>query len=142
MICLHSSPIGDIGTQDTGGMSVYVRELSKELGRLGHYVDIYTRNHSESCSRIITLCKRVRIIHLSVRDSSHLSKFELHPLNPEFLSSLENFRSQEKISYDLIYSHYWLSGILGEWARELFKVPHIIMFHTLGALKNNCGMGQ
>ena len=142
MICLHSSPVGDIGTQDTGGMSVYVRELSKELGRLGHYVDIYTRTNSESCPRIMTLCERVRIIHLSVRDSNHLSKLELHPLIPEFLSSLENFRSQEKISYDLIYSHYWLSGILGEWARELWKVPHLIMFHTLGALKNSCGMGQ
>lgn len=142
MICLHSSPIGNIGTQDTGGMSVYVRELSRELGRLGHYVDIYTRNNVESCSRTITLCERVRIIHLTVKDSSHLSKYELHPLIPEFLSSLENFRSQEEICYDLIYSHYWLSGILGEWAREIWKVPHLIMFHTLGALKNSCGMGQ
>jgi D-inositol-3-phosphate glycosyltransferase len=43
MISVHSSPIGRLGTQDTGGMSVYVRELARALADRGHRVDIFTR---------------------------------------------------------------------------------------------------
>jgi len=142
MFCLHSSPVDNIGTRDTGGMSVYVHELSKEMARSGHSVDIYTRTHFDSSPQIIHNCKNIRIIHLPVQDSNLLSKIELYPLLPEFLTCLENFRLQDKISYDLIYSHYWLSGILGDLAQALWKVPHLIMFHTLGALKNSFQMEQ
>ena len=142
MLCIHSSPLGDIGTRDTGGMSIYVRELAQALGRLGHCIDIYTRPPVEARPRVIELSSRVRVIHLPIHDSRCLGKLELYPLLPEFLFALEDFRSQNKIQYDVVYSHYWLSGLLGDWVRQLWQVPHLITFHTLGALKNSCGLGH
>ncbi len=142
MLCIHSSPIGAIGTRDTGGMSVYVRELALALGGFGNRIDIYTRTPVEPGPRVVDLGKNVRIIHLPVRGSSRLAKLELHPLLPEFLTALETYRGQNRIQYDLIYSHYWLSGCLGELAHQLWQVPHLVTFHTLGALKNSCGLGR
>ncbi len=55
MLSIHSCPIGELGTKDTGGMNVYIRELARELGSLGHLVDIYTRFHNPKDSQIIEL---------------------------------------------------------------------------------------
>ena len=142
MLCIHSSPIGAIGTRDTGGMSIYVRELAQDLGRHGHYVDIYTRPPVEPSPQVVVVSDTVRIIHLDVPDSRHCSKLELYPLLPDFLLSLISFASRDGVHYDLVYSHYWLSGCLGDCARQLWAVPHLVTFHTLGALKNGCSRKQ
>jgi D-inositol-3-phosphate glycosyltransferase len=60
----------------------------------------------------------------------------LHPYLGDFSRRLEGFRAAEGIHYDLIHSHYWLSGQVGQWLHERWRVPHMVMFHTLGALKN------
>jgi len=74
MFSIHSSPTGDLGTKDTGGMSVYVRELVQELGSRGHHVDIYTRNCENSKHTIIKLHKNVRLIHLHAGSASSMPK--------------------------------------------------------------------
>lgn len=142
MLCIHSSPIGAVGSRDTGGMSIYVRELARDLGRLGHHVDIYTRPPVAPSPQVIVVNDNVRIIHLDVPESRCCEKIELYPLLPEFLNALERFARKETIQYDLVYSHYWLSGCLGECARQLWDVPHLVTFHTLGALKNGCSREQ
>jgi D-inositol-3-phosphate glycosyltransferase len=58
-----------------------------------------------------------------------------------FFRELEQFRSTHRLSYDLIHSHYWLSGMLGMWAQEAWKCPHVVMFHSLGAVKNHTRIG-
>ena len=55
---------------------------------------------------------------------------------------MEDLRSQEDIAYDLIHSHYWLSGRLGNWAQELWNRPHLVMLHTLAEVKNRTGVGR
>jgi len=66
MICIHSSPIGDLGTRDNGGMSVCVRELARELGRRGHRVDIFTRASGPSDKESVALADNVRLVYLKV----------------------------------------------------------------------------
>jgi len=141
MLSAHSSPLGKLGSKDTGGMSVYVRELSRELGRRGHRVDIYTRHNQNAHDRVVELHKDVRLIHLRLGDSQYVSKVEMYPHLEDFFRELEEFRAATHIEYDLIHSHYWLSGMLGIWAQETWKRPHVIMFHSLGAVKNNTGIG-
>jgi D-inositol-3-phosphate glycosyltransferase len=136
MLSVHSSPIGELGTQDTGGMSVYIRELARELGRRGHRVDIYTRLEETRRDLTVDLSKNVRLIHLKAGTNGHLHKWALHPHLADFWRELETYRAEQGLHYDLIHSHYWLSGLVGNWAREQWGVPHIILFHTLGALKN------
>ena len=141
MLSIHSNPIGDLGTNDTGGMSVYIRELARELGKRGHRIDIYTRLRNGRDRPVIDLFKKVRLIHLAIPNNGNLSRLALYPYLPNFLKSLEDFRSHEAIEYDLIYSHYWLSGRLGNLAQELWNRPNFVMLHTLGEVKNRTGVG-
>lgn len=136
MLSVHSSPLGELGTQDTGGMSVYIRELAEELGRRGHRVDIFTRLQDSRGDRTVRLSEKVRLIHLRAGKNGHLHKWALHPHLADFCRELGGFRAEQGIHYDLVHSHYWLSGLVGNWARDQWEVPHIILFHTLGALKN------
>lgn len=135
MFSIHSNPLGQLGTHDTGGMSVYIRELSREIGRAGHQVDIYTRTEDEKESRDIAYTENVRLIHLGIGERGHIPKDMLYPYLPELFRSLEAFRSAGSLNYDIIHSNYWLSAQLGKRARRLWHVPHITMFHTLGIVK-------
>ena len=137
MLSVHSSPIGELGTKDTGGMSVYIRETAKELGKRGHMVDIYTRLNGCGQKQTVELYENVRLIHLKAGDKGQLNKLALYAHLDEFCKELERFRTQEFLAYDLIHSHYWLSGKVGNWAQEYWRVPHVFMFHTVGAVKNN-----
>ena len=141
MLSAHSSPLGKLGSKDTGGMSVYVRELSRELGRRGHRVDIYTRHNQNAHDRVVELHKNVRLIHLRLGENQYLSKVEMYPHLQDFFRELEQFRLANDLEYDLIHSHYWLSGKLGLWAQETWKRPHVVMFHSLGAVKDHTGIG-
>src|SRR5512133_1335207 len=118
MLSVHSSPLGKLGSKDTGGMSVYVRELSRQLGRRGHQVDIYTRHSPDARDRVMELDPGVRLIHLRLGNDPHLSKTEMAPHLKDFFRELEQFRSAHGLEYDLIHSHYWLSGMLGMWAQK------------------------
>jgi D-inositol-3-phosphate glycosyltransferase len=142
MLSIHSNPIGELGTNDTGGMSVYIRELARELGKRGHRIDIYTRLRNGRHQPVIDLFEKVRLIHLGIPDNGNLSRLALYPYLPDFFKSMEDFRSQEGIAYDIIHSHYWLSGQLGNWAQELWNRPHLVMLHTLGEVKNRTGVGR
>ncbi len=142
MLSIHSNPIGALGTTDTGGMSVYISELARKLGAQGHQVDIYTRRHNGDHRTVIEHGENVRLIHLSIADNINLSKRTLYPYLPKFFRSLEEFRKNEHLTYDVIHSHYWLSGRLGTWAQNDWNQPHVVTFHTLGESKNRAGVGN
>ncbi len=140
LLSVHSSPLGKLGTKDTGGMSIYIRELAAELGRQGHLVDIYTRQQHPG-DQTIMLAENVRLIHLKTGPVGYLSKLQLYPLLPEFFHTMEQFRQHEKNHYDIVQSNYWLSGRVGLWAQICWHVPHFVLFHTLAAVKNMFSVG-
>ena len=142
MFSIHSSPIGELGTKNTGGMSVYIRELARHLGVFGHRVDIYTRLNGSKHNQIIELYDNVRLIHLSAGSNGYVHKLALYYYLSDFLRALERFKNQEGLHYDLIHSHYWLSGRLGSWVQDRWNIPHIVMFHTLGTVKNIAGVAD
>jgi len=144
MISVHSSPVGKLGTQDTGGMSVYIRELSRQLGLRGHRVDIFTRAVEDGqAGHPCELSVNVRLVPLAVGAAGHAPKTALYPYLSAFFDALDRFRSQHAAAYDLIHSHYWLSGQVGAWARKAWGAPHITTFHTLGEVKRRvCGAGS
>ena len=125
MFSIHSSPMGELGTRDTGGMSVYIRELAQELGKQGHRVDIFTRHNHNHPTALVHLDDHVRLIHLNIGKTGEVSKFDLYPLLEDFFEKLEDFRKTENRCYDLIHSHYWLSARLGGWAQDRWNIPHI-----------------
>ena len=142
MFSIHSSPIGELGTKNTGGMSVYIRELARHLGVFGHRVDIYTKLNGSKHNQIIELYDDVRLIHLSAGNNGYVHKLALYYYLSDFFRALERFKNQEGLNYDLIHSHYWLSGRLGSWVQDRWNIPHIVMFHTLGTVKNSAGLAD
>ena len=136
MLSVHTCPLAALGGKETGGMNVYVRELSRELGRMGFHVDVFTRSQNAQVPRIVPMGEQVRVIHLVAGPERPLPREHTYHYLEEFADSLEAFRVEEGITYELIHSHYWLSGVVGLELRRRWGVPLLQMFHTLGALKN------
>ena len=141
-LSIHSCPLGRLGSKDTGGMSVYVREVARELGKRGHQVDVFTRLHDPRDGQVVSLGKNARLIHLKVGEMCEIPKLDIYPYLTEFTAAVEDFRKNNNLHYELAHSHYWLSGWVGRQLQEWWKVPHVIMFHTLGAVKNAIGVGE
>jgi D-inositol-3-phosphate glycosyltransferase len=139
VLSIHSSPIGALGTQDTGGMSVYVRETAKEMGKMGHHVDIFTQHDAGNHKSMINLYDNVRLIRLSGGTPHNIPKSSLFEALPKLINELEFFRIKEKIAYDIVHSHYWISGVLGLRLQSSWNANHLITYHTIGAVKNLTG---
>ncbi len=140
MLSIHSSPTGPLGTRDNGGMSVYVRELSRWLGRRGHQIDIFTCASNDVAET--TLSPNVRLIQLGVAEETALTKERLPAYLPQVFRALDHYRGTRQLTYDLIHSHYWISGVVGAIAQSRWHIPHLTMFHTLGAAKNGTLSGE
>jgi len=141
-ISAHSCPVGDLGARDTGGMSVYIRELARELGKDGHTIDIYTRVHDPADPRMEDLSEGVRLIHLKAGKEAAINKVDVYLSLPEFIANLENFWDNHGLEYDIVFSHYWISALVGKHLWQTRRIPYISMYHTLGAVKNAIGIGE
>lgn len=136
MIAIHSCPLGRIGGHDTGGMSVYLRETALQLAKRGCRIDIFTRTHDSDHDRIVNLGHNVRIVHVEKDIDQALPKEALYAYFERYTCSIEEFRKSECGTYDLVHSHYWVSGPVGQELKTGWRVPHVVTFHTLGAVKN------
>ena len=122
-------------------MNVYVMEVAKDLGRLGNQVDVYTRFHDPDDPQIIEIGENARVVHIKAGPYFE-TKQTLHRHIPEFLAGLRTFRQLDGIAYDMVHSHYWLSGCAGlEMSRE-WDVPHVATFHTLARRKLRSRPGE
>ena len=136
MLSVHGCPLAHLGTREAGGMQLYVRELSRELGRRGIGVDVFTRRVDPALATVVPFGSNVRVIHLDAGERAQVDKSTVFDLLPEFVCNLQRFRRAEGIDYDYIHSHYWLSGWVGNLLAPRWSVPHVAMFHTLARLKN------
>jgi D-inositol-3-phosphate glycosyltransferase len=138
MLSVHTCPLAMLGGKKTGGMNVYVRDLSAELGRRGVAVDVFTRLQPACHDHLdrSTLGDRVRVIHLPAGPEEVQDRIVLHDHLPFFVESLEAHAGREGIRYDILHSHYWLSGEAALPLRERWGTPILQMFHTLGRMKN------
>ncbi len=136
MFSLHTSPIAQLGrTRDAGGMNVYIRELSRELGRGGMYVDIFTRRSHPDTPSIQTISDRVRLITITAGPSEPLPPSALHPYVAEFSRRVARFAAEQDHPYDMVHSHYWLSAAAAAPLARAWDLPHVTMFHTVERLK-------
>ncbi len=136
MLSVHTSPLDLPGrTKDAGGMNVYMRELACALAQNNIKVDIFTRWTDEAIPQIVQLQPNVRVIHLQAGPLAPINKLDLYAYMPIFARRCEEFRQQEAGRYDIVHSHYWLSGIAGLQLAWQWDVPHIITFHTVARLK-------
>ena len=137
MLSVHTCPLATLGGKETGGMNVYVRDLSREFSRRGIYVDVFTRSQNPQAPRIRDrLGYRGRVIHLPAGPERPYNKNRVYDHLPEFVEGVIQFAESERLSYNVLYSHYWLSGWVARALRERWGTPIVQMFHTLGHMKN------
>lgn len=144
MISYHTCPLATLGGKDTGGMNVYVRDLTKELGRQGIHVDVFTRSQDEHVPHVIhELGYGNRVVHIPAGPEEPRSKSDIARYIPEFVDGVRNFAEEKGITYDVIHSHYWMSGLAAEQLSDAWGgTPIVHMFHTLGEMKNRVARSE
>jgi D-inositol-3-phosphate glycosyltransferase len=136
MLSVHTSPLDKPGrSKDAGGMNVYIRELARELGNRQINVDIFTRWTDPHTPHIVQLGPYVRVISVKAGPQRILHKNDLYQFLPAFIQQVDEFSRVTAREYDVVHSHYWLSGVAGSKLARLWDAPHVTMFHTLARLK-------
>jgi D-inositol-3-phosphate glycosyltransferase len=136
VISAHTCPLAPLGEKETGGMNVYILETTKHLVRYRIYVDVFTRLQDPALQKIVHLSDRARIIHIPAGPKGKYDKYIFGNHIDEFVKGIFEFHNEEGVSYDLIHSHYWLSGWVAMALNRVWKVPLIHMNHTLGQVTN------
>lgn len=137
MLSYHTCPLATLGGKDTGGMNVYVREVTRKLGELDFHVDVFTRSQDEHVPHILhDLGYGNRVVHVPAGPEVPLPKKDLAAFLPQFVDGIKQFARAKGIRYDLLHSHYWMSGLAALQLKAEWQIPMIHMFHTLGEMKN------
>jgi D-inositol-3-phosphate glycosyltransferase len=126
------------GMRSAGGMNVYLRHLAPLLAQSGVCVDIFTRSHHAGGPERVDLGPRARVVHLPAGPVD-APKEAIYGYLPAFLEQMEHFAATEGLGYDLIHSHYWFSGWVGQRIAASWGVPRIVTFHTLALVKQMAG---
>ncbi len=134
MVSVHGCPLVTPGMRSAGGMSVYLRRVSPLLAARGVCVDIFTRSHEAGGPELLNIGPGVRVIHVA-GGPANLSKELVPPHLPEVLGGVRSFVDGEGLGYDLVHSHYWLSGWVGAQLAQHLSVPHVVTYHTIGLVK-------
>src|SRR5918912_4379151 len=131
----HASPLALRGSQDAGGQNVYVDEVSRNLGRLGYTVDIFTRRDNPRGPDVIDWAPGVRIVNLRAGPPRFFLKDHLWSFMPEFRDSLLHFLAKDGACYGLIHGNFWMSGSIAIDLRRRFGIPAVQIFHAMGQTK-------
>jgi D-inositol-3-phosphate glycosyltransferase len=144
MLSYHTCPLATLGGKDTGGMNVYVRDLTRELGHMGIHVDVFTRSQDEHVPHVVhELGFGNRVVHVPAGPETPKAKDEIANYIPEFAEGIKQFAVEKGISYDVIHSHYWMSGLAAEMLSDAWGgTPIVHMFHTLGEMKNRVARSE
>lgn len=142
MLSVHTCPLAALGGKETGGMNVYVRELSRELAARGHRVDIFTRSQDPAVPHEVPgLEIGARVLHIPAGPEAPYNKHRLFDYLPEFAQGVRAEMRRARIRYDVYHAHYWLSGWVARELQREAPAPLVQMFHTLGAMKNRVAIG-
>jgi D-inositol-3-phosphate glycosyltransferase len=137
MISVHTSPLDQPGTGDAGGMNVYVVELAKRLASRNLAVEIYTRATSSALPTSVEAFPGVTVHHVHAGPFEGLTKGELPGQLCVFAREVLRAEARHDQGwYDVVHSHYWLSGQVGALVRDRWSVPLVHSMHTMAKVKN------
>jgi D-inositol-3-phosphate glycosyltransferase len=136
-LSVHTSPLDQPGTGDAGGMNVYIVETSRRLAEAGVEVEVFTRATSSDLPPVVELAPGVTVRHVTAGPFEGLGKGDLPAQLCAFTSGVLRAEAmQDPGHYDLVHSHYWLSGQVGWLAKDRWGVPLVHTAHTLAKVKN------
>lgn len=137
MVTVHTSPLAQPGTGDAGGMNVYVLEVARRLARRGTAVELFTRTTSAAQPDVVEVEPGVVVRHVAAGPYEGLSKEDLPGQLCAFAAGMMRVAAHAPVGYyDLVHSHYWLSGQVGWLAADRWGVPLVHTMHTMARVKN------
>ena len=136
VLSVHTSPVDQPGIGDSGGMNVFIRAVATRLEERGIDVDLFTRCRGGVDHETKHLTSHAHVVSIKAGPCEPIPKAELPRYLPEFLGGVIRHAKMNDRRYDLVHSHYWLSGWVGDALRDLWNVPLVSSFHTLGKVKN------
>src|SRR5262245_280723 len=137
MLSVHTSPLDQPGTGDAGGMNVYVTELARRLADLDVAVEVFTRATSSDLPDLVEVAPGVSVRHVTAGPYEGLAKEDLPGQLCTFARDLLRVEAEHDLGwYDVILSHYWLSGQVGALAADRWGVPLVHSMHTMAKVKN------
>lgn len=133
-LMVHTSPLDQAGIGDAGGMNIYVGEAAQNMAAMGVQVDIFTRRTNNEVADVVEVAPGVRVIQLNVGPVSGVTKELLPKLIPDLSAA---FKSELiKSPYDIIHSHYWISGKVAMPVAKELNIPLVHTMHTMARVKN------
>jgi D-inositol-3-phosphate glycosyltransferase len=136
-LMLHTSPLEQAGIGDAGGMNVYVVESAKRIAESGIGVDIYTRANRSGLPEVVEIADGVNVRHLEAGPYGGITKDELPSQVCALMSSFMHQEARLASNYyELVHSHYWISGQLGWLISERLSIPLVNNMHTMAKVKN------
>ncbi len=137
MVSMHTSPLDMPGSGDAGGLNVHLAETARRIAATGTAVDIFTRVGGQAGDRFGRLGDGVRVLPVGDENMRSLTKEQLPAQATDFANAMiARAASDPQCSYDLVHSHYWISGLAGLRAADEWSVPLVHTMHTLGHVKN------
>jgi D-inositol-3-phosphate glycosyltransferase len=140
LISEHGDPAAEIGREAAGGQNVYVRQVGEALAALGWQVDMFTRRANPYDAEIVQHTPRCRTIRLVAGPQSYVGRDEMMEFMPAFVDSFVAFQAKTGLNYQLIHTHYWMSGWVGMQLKQRFPVQLVHTYHSLGAVKYDSGV--
>ena len=131
---VHTSPLDQAGTGDAGGMNIYVIEAAQNMAAMGVKVDIFTRRTNAEVPDVVEVSNGVRVIQLNVGPISGVTKEQLPGFIPALSDEFKRALLLEK--YDVIHSHYWISGKVAMPVAKELDIPLVHTMHTMARVKN------
>ncbi|MCX3061556.1 D-inositol-3-phosphate glycosyltransferase [Streptomyces beihaiensis] len=137
MLSVHTSPLHQPGTGDAGGMNVYIVELARRLAAINVEVEIFTRATAGGLPPVVELAPGVLVRHVDAGPYEGLAKEDLPAQLCAFTHGvMQAWAGHRPGHYDLVHSHYWLSGQVGWLAAQRWGVPLVHAMHTMAKVKN------
>jgi len=135
-LSMHTSPLLQPGQGSAGGMNVYIHELARTMAGRGIDIVVFTRRTSPTAPEVVRPRSGYSVVHIDAGPAEHIPIENLPPLVPRFTEGVLEWTAASGRRFDLVHSHYWLSGWAGVLCKEALGIPLANSFHTLGRIKD------
>jgi len=133
LLSVHGDPKLQAGGKDAGGMNIYIREVVEKLINSNVEVDVFTRDHNRK-NEIEGHFTNVNVNYIKAGES-YIDKVGIFDHIDQFVEGVNEFKKLKNIQYDLIFAHYWLSGVASLKLKKIWNIPVITTFHTMQEIK-------
>lgn len=135
MISDHADPLAKIGSKESGGQNIYVMNIAKLLAKEGHSVDVYTRWDQASKQEVVTVQPGFRVIRVKAGPKGYMPRDDFLKIIPEFIASVKERIEFEALKYDVVFSNYWFSGVIGVELAKQYDLPQTHVYHSIGKIR-------